>query len=72
MEMPAGIYITALTSESPAYNAGLQPGDILDGINDVKIEGMKNFQAQVEKTSCGRSHCSNSPEKVMEKMSTSR
>lgn len=51
--MPAGIYITALTSESPAYNAGLQPGDILDGINDVKIEGMKNFQAQVEKLHVG-------------------
>ena len=47
--MPAGIYITAAAPESPAYNAGLQSGDILDEINDVKIEGMKNFQAQVER-----------------------
>ncbi len=47
--MPVGIYITVAAPESPAYNAGLQSGDILDEINDVKIEGMKNFQAQVER-----------------------
>lgn len=51
--MPAGIYITAAAPESPAYNAGLQSGDILDEINDVKIEGMKNFQAQVERLHVG-------------------
>lgn len=51
--MPAGIYITAAAPESPAYNAGLQSGDILDEINDVKIEGMKNFQAQVERLYVG-------------------
>ena len=51
--MPAGIYITAAAPESPAYNAGLQSGDILDEINDVKIEGMKNFQAQVERLPVG-------------------
>ena len=43
----------AAAAESPAYNAGLQPGDILSGINDIKIEGMKNFQAQVEKLHVG-------------------
>ncbi len=51
--MPAGIYITAAAPESPAYNAGLQSGDILNEINDVKIEGMKNFQAQVERLHVG-------------------
>lgn len=51
--MPTGIYITAAAPESPAYNAGLQSGDILDEINDVKIEGMKNFQAQVERLHVG-------------------
>ena len=51
--MPVGIYITAAAPESPAYNAGLQCGDILDEINDVKIEGMKNFQAQVERLHVG-------------------
>ncbi len=51
--MPSGIYITAASPESPAYNAGLQPGDILDGINTIKIEGMKNFQAQIEKLQSG-------------------
>lgn len=51
--VPAGIYITAAAPESPAYNAGLQSGDILDEINDVKIEGMKNFQAQVERLHVG-------------------
>lgn len=47
--MPSGIYITAAAADSPAYNAGLQPGDILDGIGGVEIEGMKNFQSQLEK-----------------------
>ena len=47
--MPVGIYITVELRKVPAYNAGLQSGDILDEINDVKIEGMKNFQAQVER-----------------------
>ena len=51
--MPSGIYMIAAAAESPAYNAGLQPGDILSGINDIKIEGMKNFQAQVEKLHVG-------------------
>ena len=51
--MPAGIYITAAAPERPTYNAGLQSGDILDEINDVKIEGMKNFQAQVERLHVG-------------------
>ena len=61
--MTSGIYMIAAAAESPAYNAGLQPGDILSGINDIKIEGMKNFQAQVEKLHVGRPHYSNSPEK---------
>ena len=26
--MPSGIYMIAAAAESPAYNAGLQPGDI--------------------------------------------
>ena len=47
------LYYLAAAAESPAYNAGLQPGDILDEINDIKIEGMKNFQAQVEKLHVG-------------------
>ena len=51
--MPAGIYITAAAPERPADNAGLQSGDILDEINDVKIEGMKNLQAQVERLHVG-------------------
>ena len=51
--MTSGIYMIAAAAESPAYNAGLQPGDILSGINDIKIEGMKNFQAQVEKLHVG-------------------
>ena len=51
--MTSGIYMIAAAAESPAYNAGLQPGDILSGINDIKIEGMKNFQAQVERLHVG-------------------
>ena len=47
--MPKGIYITDSVSDSPAYNAGIQPGDILTWMNGTEIKNMKDFQNQVEK-----------------------
>lgn len=34
-DIPMGIYISRVESDSPAYQAGLQPGDIIQGINKM-------------------------------------
>ena len=48
-EIPEGIYITRITKDSPAYNAGLQPGDIITRIGDEKIISMRDYTAVLEK-----------------------
>ena len=48
-EIPEGIYITRITKDSPAYNAGLQPGDIITRIGDVKIVSMRDYITELEK-----------------------
>ena len=35
--MPKGIYISEAVMDSPAYNAGLQPGDILTKLGDMPV-----------------------------------
>lgn len=51
--MPRGIYVTDSISDSPAYNAGIQPGDILNWINGTEVKNMKDFQNQIEKFRAG-------------------
>ena len=51
--MPKGIYISEAVMDSPAYNAGLQPGDILTKLGDVPVANLKEFQGQVEKLQTG-------------------
>ena len=46
--LPQGIYVTDCIADSPAYNAGIQPGDIITWINGSKTNTMKDFQNQVE------------------------
>ena len=48
-EIPAGLYITRITRDSPAYNAGLQPGDIITRVGDTEIRTMRDYTAEVEK-----------------------
>lgn len=48
-EIPEGIYITRITKDSPAYVAGLQPGDIITRIGDEKIVSMRDYIAVLEK-----------------------
>ena len=47
--MPKGVYITETIADSPAYNAGIQPGDVLTWMNGQEVGSMKDFQNQVEK-----------------------
>ncbi len=51
--MPKGIYISESVMDSPAYNAGLQPGDILTKLGDMPVTNLKEFQGQVEKLQAG-------------------
>lgn len=51
--MPRGIYISGAVTDSPAYNAGLQPGDILTTLGDDPVTNLKEFQGQVEKLQAG-------------------
>lgn len=40
---PAGLYITRIKSESPAYTAGLSDGDILLSLNSVRMERLADL-----------------------------
>ena len=47
--LPDGIYVTECVGDSPAYNAGIQNGDIILQVDGVRVEGtMKEFQNQIE------------------------
>ena len=46
--MPHGIYVTATVTDSPAYNAGIQAGDIITWMNGEQVGNMKDFQNLVE------------------------
>lgn len=45
---PSGIYVTNSFADGPAYNAGIQNGDIITTIGESSITNLKDFQNQVE------------------------
>lgn len=51
--MPKGIYVSESVSGSPAYNAGIQPGDVITWVNGQQVGTMKDFQNQIEKLKAG-------------------
>ncbi|HJC47370.1 MAG TPA: S1C family serine protease [Candidatus Lachnoclostridium pullistercoris] len=51
--MPAGIYITGVAAGSPAYEAGIQNGDILVRLNSGEIHTAKELQSRVENLEAG-------------------
>lgn len=51
--MPKGIYVSAAVNDSPAYNAGIQPGDVITWVNGQQVGTMKDFQNQIEKLHAG-------------------
>lgn len=53
--MPAGIYVSRTLSESPAYDAGIQNGDIIVEIQDGEITTMRDFQTCIDGLSSGDS-----------------
>ncbi len=46
--MPLGVYVVDCITDGPAYNAGIQNGDIIVKVGDKNISTMKDYQNQVE------------------------
>ena len=45
--IPMGIYISKVDSESPAYDAGLQPGDVIQGINNMPCYSIQRLNDKI-------------------------
>lgn len=52
--IPQGIYITESIVEGPAYNAGIQNGDILTKIQGEDIISIRDFQTRLENIESGK------------------
>ena len=46
--VPAGVYVSEVISGSPAFEAGIQPGDIITRVGDSRISTMRDFSARLE------------------------
>ena len=51
--LPLGVYVNQVSADSPAYNAGIQNGDVITRIGEGKIVTMKDFQNCLETLSAG-------------------
>ncbi len=52
-EIYSGVVVTAVTSDYPAYEAGLEAGDVIYSLDDVVIRNVDQFQSILEDTSAG-------------------
>ena len=52
--LPHGIYVLNSVTDRPAYNAGIQNGDIITHVDGRKITTMKDFQNTIDDLECGR------------------
>lgn len=51
--IPAGVYVTEAVAGSPAYDAGIQNGDIITVYGEKEITTFKELQNQIENSECG-------------------
>ena len=51
--MPLGVYVVDANGDGPAYNAGIQSGDIITAMGEETIVTMKDFQVALEKLNPG-------------------
>ena len=47
--MPDGAYILEVETDGPAYEAGVQPGDILTRIGENEIKGVRGYESALDK-----------------------
>ena len=52
--LPSGIYVMNVVTDSPAYNAGIQSGDVIVGINGASVTSMKEYQSAVDGMEVGQ------------------
>lgn len=51
--MPLGVYVVDVNADGPAYNAGIQSGDIITAMGEETIVTMKDFQVVLEDSNPG-------------------
>lgn len=52
-QIPRGIYVSEAVMDAPAYNGGLQSGDIITALDDEDVLTMKGIQSFLEEKSPG-------------------
>ncbi len=52
--IPMGIYISKVDKDSPAYIAGLQPGDIIQGINKMPCYSIQRLNDKIYDSAAGQ------------------
>ncbi|MDO5349569.1 MAG: PDZ domain-containing protein [Lachnospiraceae bacterium] len=51
--LPLGIYVNSAVSDGPAYDAGIQSGDIITRMGENDLVTMKDFQSSLDKLASG-------------------
>ena len=51
--IPSGVYVTEAVAGSPAYDAGIQNGDIISRYGDAEIRTFRDLQTEIENSRCG-------------------
>ena len=55
--LPEGVYVQNCVLDGPAYDAGIQNGDVITQIGEREISSMKDFQAALDNLASGQTVC---------------
>lgn len=53
-DLNSGVYVMDAVTDGPAYNAGIQNGDIITQVQGEDIVSMRDFQILIEELDCGQ------------------
>lgn len=53
-DLTSGVYVMDLVTDGPAYNAGIQNGDIITQVQGKDVISMRDFQILIEGMNCGQ------------------
>ncbi len=53
LDIPKGIYVDSVDSDSPAMAAGIQNGDIVHALNGAEVKSVQGYAAQLQKLNGG-------------------
>lgn len=53
MDIPQGIYVNGVETDSPAMIAGIQSGDIITGLNGKDVKDMQSYMTELQKLAVG-------------------